>query len=70
MTTTLKMVFNLENGKNTTFSLLSPKNELTMTEVTDVGDTMVAKEALIVGDSPITGLKDAYIERYERVELA
>ena len=70
MTSTLKMVFSLENGKTTTFSLLSPKTGLTMTEVSDVGETMVAKEALIVGGSPIAFVKDAYIERYERVELA
>ena len=70
MTSTLKMVFTLDNDKTTTFSLLSPKTGLTLAEVMNVGATMVAKEALIVGGSPIASLKDCYIERYERVELA
>ena len=70
MTSTLKMVFSLDNDKTTTFSLLSPKTGLTLAEVTEVGESLLAKEALIVGGSPIAALKDAYIERYERVELA
>ena len=59
MTSTLKMVFSLDNDKTTTFSLLSPKTGLTLAEVTEVGESLLAKEAIIVGGSPIAALKDA-----------
>ena len=67
---TLKMVFTLDNDKTSTFSLLAPKTGLTLAEVMEVSEAMLAKEALVVGGSPIAELKDCYIESYERVELA
>lgn len=67
---TLKMQFGLENGNISTLSLKDPKDNLTMTEVTDVGESMVAKEALIVGGSPIAFMKDAYTETITRNDLA
>ena len=67
---TLKMVFGLENDKTTTLNLLAPKTGLTLSEVNQASEAMLTKEALIVGGSPIAELKDAYIESYERIELA
>lgn len=68
-TTTLKMQFALENAKSSTLSLKDPKDNLTMTEVSDVAETMLTKEFLIVGGSPIAYLNDAYIETVTRNEL-
>ena len=66
----LKMIFNLENGKTHTLSLANPKANLEMNDVTDIADTMVSKEFLIVGGSPIAGMKDAYIKTETIEELA
>lgn len=60
--TALKMKFTLENDNITTLSLKDPKDNLTLAEVMDIGETMVAKEALIVGGSPIASLRDCYVE--------
>lgn len=66
----LKMIFDLENGRTHNLSLKEPKANLTMTEVTSIADTMVSKEFLIVGDSPIAGLKDSYVQTVTIDELA
>jgi len=65
----LKMIFDLENGKTHNVALKDPKDNLTMTAVTDLGDTLVSKEFFLVGDSPITGLKDAYVQTVTIDEL-
>lgn len=69
-TDTLKMVFSLENGKKSTLSLRDPKANLTMTEVADVAETIVTKEFIIVGGSPVAYMKEAYTETVTRNELA
>ena len=67
--TALKMIFTLENDKTTTLSLKNPKANVTLTAVSDVAETMVAKEALIVGGSPIAALKDTYVQTNTITEL-
>lgn len=67
---TLKLVFSLENGKTNTLSLKDPKDNLTMTAVADVAETMVTKEFIIVGGSPVAYLKEAYTETVTKNDLA
>ncbi|MBR2214292.1 MAG: DUF2922 domain-containing protein [Selenomonadaceae bacterium] len=67
---TLKMVFTLDNDKTSTFSLSTPKTGLTLAEVMEVSEAMLAKEAIVVGGSPIAELKDCYIQEVNRIELA
>ena len=67
--TKLKLKFTLDNDRTTTLSLLNPKADVTLAAVMDVGETMVAKEALIVGGSPIISLTDCYVETNTITEL-
>lgn len=67
---TLKLVFSLENGNTSTVNLKDPKDNLTMTQISDVAETMVTKEFFIVGGSPIAVLKDTYIETVTKEEIA
>ena len=48
MKATLVMNFRMTNGKNTTVSITSPKDELTKAEVAAVAAEMVEKDALIL----------------------
>lgn len=68
----LKLKFTLDNDKNHMLNLKDPKDNLTLSDVMNFGATMVAKEAIIVGGSPIASLADCYIEttNITRTELA
>lgn len=69
-TSQLKMVFSLDNSKTHTLSIKDPKQNLTLSEVTDVAETMLSKEAIIVGGSPIAALSDSYIQTTTITALA
>ena len=66
----LKMVFTLEAGANVTYTLQDPKEGLTMDEVRAVMQDMVTKQAILSGNNPVSGIKDAYLYEYSRQELA
>ena len=59
---TLKMIFNLDNQKTTTFSLADPKTGLTADEIRGVADDIVARKAFVVNDAFPASLKRAYIQ--------
>jgi len=59
-TKTLEMVFNLDNGKEMTISLTSPKNDLDAETVSDVMSTMVAKSAILYNGAELAGAKSAF----------
>jgi len=70
MAKTLKIVFDFDGIKTATFSIADPKDDITKAAVKAATDTMVAKDFVLSGGSLATGVKDAYIENYERIELA
>ena len=67
--TTLKMTFNLENGRTTSLSLADPKADLTEAVVRPVMESMVAKDALRVNGNKIAAAKTAVSRKVEEQEL-
>lgn len=65
MTTTLQMEFEMEDGKALTVSLSEPKSDLGADEVTAWADQVIAKQAILSGDSFPKALKSAQIKRVE-----
>ena len=65
MTETLKMTFNLEDGKTASVSLASPKENITAEDVKPVMENIVAKEALLVKGKKAVEIKDAVVRRIE-----
>ena len=70
MAKTLKVVFDLKDGKTSTYSLADPKDGLTKAEVETATGAMLADEFVLAGGTLATGVKDAYISSVERIELA
>lgn len=68
-TSNLKMVFALDNDRSHTLSIANPKANLTLSEVTEVSETLLAREAIIVGGSAIASLTNAYIETVTKTDL-
>lgn len=58
---TLKMVFELDNGKNHSLSLSMPKDGITKTEVEAAMQAIIDKEALLVNGAKAIGIKEAFI---------
>ena len=69
MKSTLVMNFKLDNGKNTTVSITSPKEGLTGAEVNEVAAEMVAKDILIVGGAHLASLEKSYLRTVEETLL-
>ena len=70
MAKTLKIVFDIGGVRTSTFSLADPKDDITKSAVQTAATTMLAKDFVLSGGSLATDVKDAYIENYERIELA
>lgn len=66
---TLKIAFDMSNGTTKTYSLLDPKNNLSLTEVNNFSDLVIQKNAVKVNNATISNLGDAYIEEVTRTEL-
>lgn len=69
MTSTLKMLFTLENGKTTTLSLTSPRDDLAADEVKAFATEVVANSAILVDGAKATALKKAYVQKVEETEI-
>lgn len=69
MKSTLKIVFNLENGKTSTVSLLNPKTDLAADEVKAFATDAIDNETIIVDGSKVVALKKAYISTVEEKEI-
>ena len=67
---TLKMVFDMSNGKSNTVSLKDPKTNLSMSEVSTFANLCVTKNAFKKNNATVVNMEDAYIQRNERVELS
>lgn len=67
---TLKIALELSDGKTKTLSLLDPKNNLGLSEVTQWANNAIAKEFITVNNATISGLEDAYIQTVTREDLA
>ena len=70
MTTTLKMILKLENGKTTTMSLSQPRPNLTKKEVDDFLDSLIAAKAVMVESSRVASVKKIYLHDASDRELA
>ena len=70
MAKTLKIVFDVDGIKTATYNVPDPKDGLTKAAVKTATDTMIAKKFVLTGGSLATGVKDAYINSVERIELA
>ncbi|MBE6097607.1 MAG: DUF2922 domain-containing protein [Schwartzia succinivorans] len=69
MTDTLKMTFNLEDGKTTSISLASPKEGITAEEVKPVMENIITKEAILVKGQKAVSIKDAVVRTVEERKL-
>ncbi len=67
---TLKMVFKLSNEKTVTYSLADPKADLTGAEAAAVAQDIVDNGVIRVGTATPTAIKDIYINKSERQNLA
>lgn len=69
-TSNLKLVLKMDDDKSHAISLADPKTGLTRAEVTNFGNLLIAKEAIVKNNALPVSVKDAYIAKAERVELA
>lgn len=69
MTSKLKMVFTLDNGKTTTLSLANPREDVEAADVQAFATEVVANSAIIVSGAKATALKKAYIQNVEDKEI-
>lgn len=69
MTSTLKMIFNLDNGKTTILSLAAPRTDLVADEVKAFATEVVDNAAILVDGAKATALKKAYIQDVEEKEI-
>lgn len=70
MADVLKMVFKVTDTQTHTLSLKDPKDGLTSAQAQQVAQSIVDKQAIVVKGIPVKGLKTAFIQRIEDVELA
>jgi len=69
MSSTLKMIFNMNDTGKVTYSLPDPKDGLTKSEVENVMSSIINQEVILVDGEHATAIKDLYIEKVERVDL-
>ena len=69
-TNTLKIVFELDDEKTHTLSLKDPRDGLTKTQVNTFANLVIDKEAISKNNALPTKLKEAYIQKSERLELS
>ena len=69
MAKTLKMTFTLENGRTSTISLAQPKDDIAREDVEPVMQSIVDKEALIVGLAKATEIKGAVVREVNENKL-
>lgn len=66
---TLQIIFKVGNAKETTFSLVDPKDSLTKAEVGAWAQKVVDKQAIMLGGAPVTGVKDYYVKEVTITQL-
>lgn len=70
MASSLKMVFNIgSTGKTHTLSIADPKTNLQKATVLAAANEIIAKSAIMVDETAVSTLKEAYIYTTERTEL-
>ncbi len=69
MAKTLRMTFALDSGKTTTLSLAAPKDGLTREDVEPVMQSVIDKEALLVGTALPSAVKSAVIREVSEEKL-
>jgi len=70
MVKTLEMVFRNENGKSVTLSLLEPKDNLTLAEVTTVMQDMISKNIFSTTTGDLVQIVEARIRSNDMAVLA
>ena len=69
MAKTLNMRFTLDNGKTTAMSLAAPKDDLVRANVEPVMQSIIDKQALLVGEALPTAIKAAVIREVNETKL-
>ena len=68
-TNTLYMVLNMDNGKTHTVKLANPKPDLTELTAHNAMNTIIQKEALLVGTAKAQSINEAYRYTVKKEEL-
>ena len=66
----LKMVFKVADTQTHTLSLKDPKPGLTKAAAQTVAQSIIDKHAIVTKGLPMKGLKAAFIQRVQDIELA
>ncbi|MBR1759852.1 MAG: DUF2922 domain-containing protein [Schwartzia sp.] len=69
MAKTLNMRFALDNGKTTTMSLAAPKDDLVRADVEPVMQSIIDKQAILVGEALPTEIKAAGVREVNETKL-
>jgi len=70
MVKTLEMVFRNESGKTVTLSLLEPKDNLTLTEVSTVMQAIISKNIFSTASGDLVQVVEARIRSNDMAVLA
>ena len=66
---TLQIIFQVGDAKEITFGLAAPKDTLTKAEVDAWTQKVVAKQAIVLGGAPVTGVKEYYVKEVTITKL-
>ena len=69
MKSTLKIVLSLKDGKTSTLAIQSPRTDLTLDDIAAFVGEVTKNNAMIINSSPVTGLKEAYLQSSEKQEI-
>lgn len=69
---TLQIVFYVggHDDKTASFSLVSPKDDITKAEVDAWTKKVIDKKAIMIGTVPVTGVKETYVKEVTITQLA
>lgn len=68
-TKVLKMVFAMPNSKKFTWTLADPKNDITLTSIQSVCNSIVNKSGILVNDVEPDGFERAYLYQTTTTEI-
>ena len=66
---TLQIIFKVGDAKEMMFSLTAPKDSLTKAEVDAWAQKVIAKQAIVLGGAPVTGVKEQYVKEVTFTQL-
>ena len=69
MAKTLKMVFGLDSGKDYTLNLAEPKSDIARANVEPVMQSIIDKQAFLIGTTTPVGIKSAFVREVTDTKL-